>query len=173
VLSHISTLQGLGNLQTVGQDLIIRGNAELTTLANLPTSLRSVGAFRGADVYIENNPKLASLAGLGTNNAAVHGTVTVRGNSPDLPASEVQGLEAKAKPLGRMTAEILNNGLPSNITQPAAAAAAAPGANASAAAAPVQPFASPAAAGGAVPAVNGSRAAAAQPAAVPVAVASG
>lgn len=123
-------LQGLGSLQQIGQDLFIRGNPQLTTLADLPRSLRSVGAFRGGDVWIQNNARLASLAGL--QNVPVYGYVTVKGN-PELPDNEAEALQKQAQPFP-MTVEVLRNGLPSNVTRPAAAAAAVP---AAAVAAPV------------------------------------
>jgi hypothetical protein len=50
--------QGAGGIQAVGQDLVIRDNPALTSLADLPMSLKSVGAFRGGDVFIEGNPQL-------------------------------------------------------------------------------------------------------------------
>jgi hypothetical protein len=102
----------------------VRGNPKLTTLEGLTTSLRSVGAFRGADVFIEDNPQLASLAGLEAPRIAVYGSVTVAGNGPQLPAASVQALEAKAVPVP-ITIETLANGLPANVSRPAAAAAAA------------------------------------------------
>jgi hypothetical protein len=155
--------------------LIIRGNAELSILDDLPRSLRSVGAFRGAEVYIENNPKLASLGGLGSSNTVLYANVTVQGNSPELPASEVAALKGKAVPVEPMSVDLLLHGVTGNATKQAAAAAAAPAANA-----PIQP----AAAGNTVagnasrgflarPVVNGSGVAGKAAGAAPVAIASG
>lgn len=145
-------LQGLGNLQSIGQDLVIRGNAALTSLLDLTKSLRSVGAFRGADVFIEDNPNLTSLAGLGTGNTAIYGDIFVQGNSQQLPASEVNALKAKAVPVP-ITVEVLQYGLPRNISRPATAA---PAANITAA---------PALNHTAAPAVNATAAPAANPSA--------
>lgn len=152
-----SVLQGLGNLRYIGQDLVVRGNAGLTTLDGLTKSLNSVGAFRGADVYIEDNPKLGSLAGLGTGKAAIYGNVYVQGN-PGLPETEVTPLMNKAVPVP-ITVEVLQYGLPKNASRSAAVGAANATAQPSAAAS-VQPAAGAAnatapAPAAAVPVVNG------------------
>lgn len=137
--------QGLGSLQQIGQDLFIRGNPQLTTLADLPRSLRSIGAFRGGDVWIQNNARLATLSGL--QNVPVYGYVAVEGN-PELPGNEAEALQKQAQPFP-MTVEVLKNGLPSNVTRPAAAAAAVP------LAAAVAPAANATVAGPVVPPVAG------------------
>lgn len=116
--------QGLNNLQSIGQDLAIRGNPELTTLAGTTTSLRSVGAYRGADIFIEDNPKLSDLAGLEGPAISIYGSVTVQRNSPSLPEASVNALKAKAVPVP-ITIETLMNGLPANVSKLSSAAAAA------------------------------------------------
>lgn len=121
----------------MGQDLVIRGNPQLSSLEGLTASLCSVGAFRGADVFIEDNAQLFSLSGLEGPSVRVFGSVTVSGNSPQLPAAAVEALQAKAVPVP-ITIETLANGLPSNVTGSPAAAQPAlikslPGGNTSAA----------------------------------------
>lgn len=116
--------QGLNNLQSVGQDIAIRGNPELTTLEGLTASLRSVGTYRGSDIWIEDNPKLQDLAGLDGPNIAIYGSAMVQRNSPSLPEASVNALKAKAVPVP-ITIETLLNGLPANVSKPAAVAPAA------------------------------------------------
>jgi hypothetical protein len=110
--------QGLQSLQSIGQDVAIRGNPQLTTLAGL-TSLKTVGTFRGSDIYIEDNPKLADLTGL--EGAAIYGSVNVERNGP-IPAAAITSLQSKAQPVP-ITIETLVNGLPPNVSKPAAPAA--------------------------------------------------
>lgn len=155
--------QGLESLQSVGQDLVIRGNPALTTLEGLTSELQSVGAFRGGDVYIEANPRLASLAGLQAPGIPVYGNVTVT-DTPRLPEGEVAALKAKATPVPP-SVETLANGLPSNMARPSGGAAGAaapmpaaaqPGVNATAgAAAAAAAAAQPAGAAAALPNVTG------------------
>ena len=115
-----TAVQGLNGLQAVGQDIAIRGNPQLASLAGL-AALRSIGTYRGSDIFIEDNPKLADLGGL--DAATIYGSATVRGNSPSLPAASLSALQAKVQPVS-ITIETLANGLPANVTKPAAAAAA-------------------------------------------------
>lgn len=112
-------VQGLNNLQSIGQDLAIRGNPQLTALQGMTQSLTSIGTYRGTDIFIEDNPKLADLAGLEASKVAVYGDVTVQRNSPSLPESQVNALKGKAQPVP-ITIETLMNGLPSNVSRPAA-----------------------------------------------------
>jgi hypothetical protein len=118
-------LQGLNALQGIGQDLAIRGNPELTTLAGLTQSLRSVGSYRGAVVAIEDNPKLSDLAGLEAPGIAIYGSTTpitigatVQRNSASLAAGTVNALKSKIQPVP-VTMETLMNGLPANVSRPA------------------------------------------------------
>lgn len=114
----VPTSQGLNNLQAVGQDIAIRGNPQLTSLAGL-ASLRSIGTYRGSDIFIEDNPKLADLGGL--DAATIYGTVTVQNNSPSLPAASADALKSKAQAVP-ITIETLTKGLPANVSKPAVAA---------------------------------------------------
>lgn len=113
-----SCSQGLNSLQAIGQDLAIRGNPELTTLEGLTQSLRTLGTYRGSDIFIEDNPKLADLAGLEAPGIAIYGSATVQRNNPSLPAGNVNALKAKIQPVP-ITIETLMNGLPANVSRPA------------------------------------------------------
>lgn len=86
--------------------------------------MRSVGAYRGSDIWIEDNPKLQDLAGLEGPTIAIYGSAMVQRNSPSLPEASVNALKAKAVPVP-ITIETLLNGLPANVSKPAAAAPAA------------------------------------------------
>jgi hypothetical protein len=110
--------QGLQSLQSIGQDVAIRGNPQLTTLAGL-TALKTVGTVRGSDIWIEDNPKLADLAGL--EGATIYGTVNAARNGP-IPEASITALQTKVQAVP-ITIETLVNGLPSNVSKPAAPAA--------------------------------------------------
>eukprot|EP00775_Hariotina_reticulata_P003068 gene3069-3348_t len=118
---QLQTLQGVGGIQTVGQDLVVRDNPVLTTLADLPASLKSVGAFRGGDVFIEGNPQLQTLSGLEALAIAIYGNVFTTG-STQLPDAQVKALQAKARPFP-MSLEVLQRGLPSTVAPPGQLAA--------------------------------------------------
>lgn len=108
----------MNGLQAIGQDLAIRGNPELTTLTGLTQSLSSVGTYRGSNIFIEDNPQLADLAGLEAPGIAIYGSATVQRNSASLPAGTVNDLKAKIQPVP-ITIETLMNGLPANVSRPA------------------------------------------------------
>jgi hypothetical protein len=152
--------QGLGSLQTIGQDLVIKDNPELTSLADLPRSLTSVGQQRGGDLIISNNPKLNTLDGLGSSGTlkAVRGKVNITGNGSQLSNDGgVAALQKLSDPIP-FTPEAMRG----SMAAPAAAGAAPPAAaNATAAgaanatAAPVRLPGSQPAAAAPVPAVSG------------------
>lgn len=52
-LYNAKSLKGLGALTSVGEDLIIRRNSNLATMADLGTALETVGANGGGSIYIQ------------------------------------------------------------------------------------------------------------------------
>lgn len=101
---NLNSITGLGLLKRVGLDFIVRDNAPLVSLTGLENlkavhglleitdnaSLNSLSALSNLDsiygggpegaVFIDNNPLLATLAGLGNNNTFINGDVVLTNN---------------------------------------------------------------------------------------------
>lgn len=96
----VRELQGLGNLTTVGQDMLVADNPALTTLAGL-TALASVGADGWGDMIIRNNPQLSDLGGLASQ---VGWSAIAAARLPSWRAcaelARVRRVGARATPLG-------------------------------------------------------------------------
>jgi hypothetical protein len=149
--------KGLGNLQSIGLDARVTNNPALTTLADLPRSLRSVGAALVGDLVVRDNPRLADLAGLGSPGgplSEVVGEVVIAGNGAGLPAGGVEAVRALSRPR-QVTTQVVR----SLLAAPAAGAAPAP----AAVAAPSTAAVAPPAAGGAAAAAAPAQQAAAPP----------
>lgn len=73
-----------------GQDLYIRRNWNLQTLSDLSNSLRTIGQAGGGSVFIQDNPKLNNLAGLGDNLEPFLGAAVVSGSMADYEVKKVQ-----------------------------------------------------------------------------------
>lgn len=86
--SALTSLRGLGALTAVGGVLGFSGNAELRSLDGLGT-LASTGS-----IYIDGNPRLATLKGMDGLKALIQKSMTVYGNAL-LPDSEVRALAAR------------------------------------------------------------------------------
>jgi len=129
--------KGLGNLERIGLDARITNNPNLTTLLDLPRSLRSIGAALVGDLVITDNPSLTNLGGLGAPGGAlseVVGEVVVARNGAGLAGGDMAALQG----LGRareVTVELVRRLLAAPASGTAAAAAGA------AAAAPAPPAA--------------------------------
>jgi hypothetical protein len=140
--------------------LVIRDNPELTSLADLPRSLTSIGQQRGGDLIISNNPKLNTLDGLGGSGTlkAVRGKVNITDNGGQLSNSgDVAALNKLSDPIPFTPAAMRGS-----MAAPAAAGAAPAAAGnatavgaANATAAPVQLTGARAAAAAPLPAVSG------------------
>jgi hypothetical protein len=85
---NLTSIIGLANLQTVGENLVFSRNNKLTNLDGL-SSLTSVGGVTSGGLTIENNPLLADVDGLFSLTYARE--VTIKDN-PSL--ASIQGLSA-------------------------------------------------------------------------------
>lgn len=101
---NLNSITGLASLKRVGLDFIVRDNAPLVSLTGLENlkavhglleitdnaSLNSVSALSNLDsiygggpegaIFIDNNPLLATLTGLGNSNTFINGDVVLTNN---------------------------------------------------------------------------------------------
>jgi len=75
-------------LKTIGEDLIIQRNADLTSLDDLASVLQTVGTAFGGNVLIENNPQLDTLGGIQESVSVVKGQLRILNNG-EIPEEEL------------------------------------------------------------------------------------
>lgn len=90
----LANLSDFASLNSVGQDLTIRGNSQLTDLNGL-SNLISVGKspISGNSINIQGNPLLATFCGL--QNAIFSGNYVVSGNAYNPTADQLKTSECK------------------------------------------------------------------------------
>ncbi len=98
----LTSIAALGRVSVIGGEVVIEGNGELTSLNGLERLTR-IGDRGDYNLEINNNARLASLAGLGSL-VSVRRDVVIRGNSA---LTSLSGLETLTSIGGRLT--IVNN----------------------------------------------------------------